>query len=236
MKNNKMKMILITLASAVLGFITAYSGMFFRNRMIEFNSEFIMQGILYGSVVLYFIFILLFTITRKQLIKEKDILDEDEKETYLMNKVTNLIGYSSFMQLVGMLIFALSLIQYINTDGIMYLVIFIAAWGLLWASDLFIRTSFKQHNHYLPDLQYFYKKNESTTSYVNRLDEAQKLQVYKYSFSIVEKMKTLFLIAFAIAVLLTVLFDLSLHLLLGIMVLWCVFQFIIIRESKRVKI
>ncbi|KHF41652.1 DUF3169 family protein [Halalkalibacter okhensis] len=236
MKNSKMKMILIMIGSAIVGFFATYFGLVLQDANLVLNREWVMQVILYSSIVLYFVLMVLFVVTRQQLKKEKSILDEDEKEAYIMNKVTNLVGYSSFMQLLSILIFALTLIHVMNSDGLSHLIFLVVAWIFLWVSNLFIRFSFKENNNYLPDMKYFYKKNESITKYVSRLDEAQKLHVYRYCFSIVEKMKILFLAAFGIAVFVTIIFDLTPHLLLGIMLLWLIFQLITILESKKVRV
>ncbi|MDT8860377.1 DUF3169 family protein [Alkalihalobacillus sp. MEB130] len=236
MKNSRGKMIIITIGAAVGGFFTAFLALFLSDQNLVLDSQRLMQGVLYGSIMMYFLFMLLFFFTRKQLKTANEIWDEDEKEDYVMRKVTNLIGYSSFMQLASILIFALVLINMIDSDGFGFLLYLAGAWVLLWLSGQFIKTGYKENNTYLPDLKYFYKKNESITSYVSRLDEAQKFQVYKYCFSIVEKMKILFLAAFGIAVFVTLIFELSPHLVLGIMTLWFIFQYITIRESKRVRV
>ncbi|MFC0559315.1 DUF3169 family protein [Halalkalibacter alkalisediminis] len=236
MKNRTIKGVLIILGSAVLGFLAFYFGLFLRDSDLVFDSEFVGSMILYGAVAMFFLLILLFILTRRQLRKEILIADDDEKEEYVMNKVSDLIGYSSFMQLLSILIFSLTLINLLHSDGLSQIFILAGSWLLIVIANFFLRMSFKDNNYYLPDLKYFYKKNESITSYVSRLDEAQKWHVYKYCFSIVEKLKILFLAAFGIAVFVTVAFDLSLHLLLGVMTLWFIFQYITIRESKRARI
>lgn len=234
MKGKWGQMVLVVVA-AVLGFLGAYGSLVVKGQNITFNSDLVFQMILTASILIYVVLIVMFAVTLKQIKTEQTMVDDDEKEEFVSRKVTNLIGYSAFMQLLSFLAFALTMIHVANSDTLAELYLLVGSLVLIWVSSLFSRKSLKENNHYLPDLKYFYQKNESITDYVDRLDEAQKFYVYKYCFSIVEKMKSLFMIAFAVVLLLTVSFSLSIHLLLGVMALWCVFQFIIIRESKKVR-